>query len=46
MRALLARHVSGAPVVNGEGELVGVLSQSDVLRRCAATPRVRWSAAC
>lgn len=41
MRALLSRHVSGAPVVNEDGELVGVLSQSDVLRRCAAMPQVR-----
>jgi CBS domain-containing protein len=44
MRALLARHVSGAPVVNAEGELVGVLSQRDVLARCAASPRVRGAA--
>jgi CBS domain-containing protein len=39
MRAMLARHVSGAPVVDGDGALVGILSQRDVLRAAAALPR-------
>jgi CBS domain-containing protein len=30
---MLARHVSGLPVVNAAGEVVGVLSEGDLLRR-------------
>ena len=32
MRVLLDRHFSGAPVVDGHGELLGILSQKDCLR--------------
>lgn len=29
---LLSRHISGAPVVNGQGKLVGFISEFDLLR--------------
>ena len=32
MRVLLQRHFSGAPVVDRDGELLGILSQKDCLR--------------
>lgn len=32
MRVLLDRHLSGAPVVDRDGEMVGILSQKDCLR--------------
>lgn len=32
MQVLLKKHISGAPVVNAEGHLVGVLSKKDCLR--------------
>jgi CBS domain-containing protein len=32
-RMMLARHVSGLPVVNAKGELVGMLTEGDLLRR-------------
>ena len=31
MRTLLQRHLSGAPVLDGDGQMVGVLSQKDCL---------------
>ena len=40
---LTERHISGAPVVNAQGELVGVLSESDLLndnKKREALPRV------
>lgn len=36
IRVLLQRKISGAPVVDGEGRLVGVLSEKDCLRLLAA----------
>lgn len=32
-RVLLARHISGVPVVNGNGELVGIVSEGDLMRQ-------------
>ena len=32
-RALLAQFISGAPVVDDSGKLVGILSEADILRR-------------
>lgn len=40
---LTERHISGAPVVNAQGELVGVLSESDLLndhKKREALPRI------
>lgn len=31
MRVLLEKHISGAPVIGGDGRLVGILSQKDCL---------------
>lgn len=31
MRVLLEKHISGAPVIDGDGRLVGILSQKDCL---------------
>ncbi len=42
---LLAIHVSGLPVVDGEGKLVGIVSESDFLHRAeigTAKRRARW----
>ncbi|MGH7047678.1 MAG: CBS domain-containing protein [Stellaceae bacterium] len=44
IRLMLGRHVSGLPVVNGTGALVGILTEGDLLRRSElATERHRWS---
>ncbi|HTV44028.1 MAG TPA: CBS domain-containing protein [Stellaceae bacterium] len=41
---MLDRHVSGLPVVDGAGVLVGILTEGDLLRRSElATERHRWS---
>jgi CBS domain-containing protein len=37
-RALLEYHLSGLPVVNEQGELVGILTRSDILRALVNTP--------
>ena len=45
IETMLAAHVSGLPVVDGEGRLVGVLSQGDLLRRVelgTEKQRSRW----
>ena len=42
MRILLQRRISGAPVVNAAGNLVGVLSESDVLWKEAGMPDDEW----
>ena len=46
---LLDHHVSGAPVVDGEGRLVGILTEGDLLRRVefglGATPNDPWARA-
>jgi CBS domain-containing protein len=42
---LLSMHVSGAPVVNADGRLVGVISEADFLRRAelgTTKKRSRW----
>jgi len=33
-RILLEHHISGAPVVNDEGGLVGIVTEGDLFRRC------------
>jgi len=33
-RLLLDHHISGAPVVNGGGRLVGIVTEGDLFRRC------------
>jgi len=42
---MLDRHISGLPVVDGEGRLVGVLTEGDLLRRSeigTEATRARW----
>src|SRR6516165_9793154 len=41
---LLSHHISGAPVVNKKGELVGVVSEGDLMRRpeTGTTRRPSW----
>ena len=40
---LMADHaISGLPVVDGQGQLVGVLSEGDLILRQKARPRVPW----
>ncbi|MDV6373170.1 CBS domain-containing protein [Deinococcus arenicola] len=44
IHTMLERHIGGLPVVNGDGELLGMLTLTDVLRAEARTPRLRWGA--
>lgn len=47
MRALLRAKVSGAPVLDASGKLVGILSETDILWKEAGSPQVcRVCAAC
>ena len=42
---MLQRHVSGLPVVDGAGKLVGIVSEGDFMRRSeigTQGPRIRW----
>lgn len=39
---MLAKKVSGAPVLNAAGKLVGVLSETDVLWKQAGSPQDEW----
>ncbi|HYG87829.1 MAG TPA: CBS domain-containing protein [Azospirillum sp.] len=42
---LLSRRISGVPVVDGEGKVVGIVSEGDLLRRVESgtnRPRARW----
>jgi CBS domain-containing protein len=32
-RLMLQHHISGLPVIDGKGQLVGILSEGDFLRR-------------
>jgi CBS domain-containing protein len=45
IKAMLKNHVSGMPVINGEGKLVGILTEGDFLRRSETGTerrRSRW----
>jgi CBS domain-containing protein len=45
IRLMLDRHVSGLPVLNGAGEIVGILTEGDLLRRVelgTGLPRSSW----
>ncbi|WP_428194447.1 CBS domain-containing protein [Deinococcus saxicola] len=44
IHTMLDRHISGLPVVNDDGALLGMLTLTDVLRAEAKTPRLRWGA--
>jgi CBS domain-containing protein len=42
---MLLRHISGLPVVDDSGRLVGIISESDFMRRSeigTQSPRIRW----
>lgn len=41
IRSLLEHHVSGAPVVDGQGHLVGIISEFQLLE-AVYTPEVKW----
>lgn len=43
-RFLLDRHISGAPVVDGQGRLLGIISEGDLIRRpeIGAEPHRSW----
>jgi CBS domain-containing protein len=45
IRLMLQRHISGLPVVDGSGRLVGIVTEGDFLRRaetCTQRQRPRW----
>lgn len=41
-RIMLDKEISGAPVVNDAGELVGILSESDLMWKGAGAPQDHW----
>ena len=41
-RLLVARRISGVPVVNGFGHVLGVISETDIVQKEAGAPRPRW----
>ena len=44
-RLMLERHISGLPVVDDTGRLLGIVSESDFMRRIeigTQGPRIRW----
>jgi CBS domain-containing protein len=43
-RLMLQHHISGLPVVDNSGGLVGIVTEGDLLRREASTRRPRWLA--
>jgi len=44
IRLMLGRHISGVPVVDGDGRLVGILTEGDLLRRIeVGTADHHWS---
>ena len=45
-RAMAERGVSGVPVVNGDGQLVGIITEGDLIKRLAdpSAPKVGWFA--
>ena len=46
VRAMAERGVSGAPVVGEDGQLVGIITEGDLIKRLAASsaPKTRWFA--
>ena len=42
MRNLMERRVSSAPVIDADGALMGILSESDMLWREAGQPLEHW----
>jgi CBS domain-containing protein len=45
-KLMLDRHISGVPVVDGDGRLVGIISEGDLMRRAELTTEARpwWTA--
>lgn len=41
-RVMLQHRISGLPVVDNNGDLIGMVTEGDLLRREASAPRPRW----